>query len=111
MKWLLSLTVLLSFQLRAEVSPTHVDEMIDQMVVKNVISKVEAEKAKLRMRSMSPEQWGQINDQAEKVAARSPASVIPSENRIEEVKGVDLDSAQFKQIQSDIGKIVPQYKE
>lgn len=111
MKWLLTLTVLISFQLRAEVSPTHVDEMIDQMVVKNVISKAEAEKAKLRMRSMSSDQWSQINAQAEKVAARSPASVTPSENRIEEVKGVDLDSAQFKQIQSDIGKIVPQYKE
>ena len=25
--------------------------------------------------------------------------------------GVDLDSAQFKQIQIDIGKIVPQYKD
>jgi hypothetical protein len=111
MKWLLSLTVVLSFQVSAEVSPTHVDEMIDQMVTKNVISKVEAEKAKIRMRSMSPDQWSQINTQAEKIAARSPASVAPSENRIEEVKGVDLDSAQFKQIQSDIGKIVPQYKD
>jgi hypothetical protein len=111
MKWLLSLTVVLSFQVSAEVSPTHVDEMIDQMVTKNVISKVEAEKAKIRMRSMSPDQWSQINTQAEKIAARSPASVTPSENRIEEVKGVDLDSAQFKQIQSDIGKIVPQYKD
>jgi hypothetical protein len=111
MKWLLSLTVVLSFQVSAEVSPTHVDEMIDQMVTKNVISKVEAEKAKIRMRSMSPDQWSQINTEAHKIAARSPASVTPSENRIEEVRGVDLDSAQFKQIQSDIGKIVPQYKD
>lgn len=111
MKWLLSLTVVLSFQVNAEVSPAHVDEMIDQMVTKNVISKVEAEKAKIRMRSMSPDQWSQINTEAHKIAARSPASVTPSENRIEEVKGVDLDSAQFKQIQSDIGKIVPQYKD
>jgi hypothetical protein len=42
MKWLLSLTVVLSFHVSAEVSPTHVDEMIDQMVTKNVISKAEA---------------------------------------------------------------------
>jgi hypothetical protein len=112
MKWLLSLTILMSFQLKAEVSPDHVDTMIDQMVSNNVISKVEAEKAKVRMRTMSPEQWGQINTQAGKIAAaRGPASVAASENKIEEVKGVDLDSAQFKQIQSDIGKIVPQYKD
>lgn len=111
MKWLLSFSVLFSLQVSAEVSPSHVDEMIDQMVTKNVISKAEAEKAKIRMRSMSPDQWSQINAQAEKVAARSPASVSPSNNRIEEVKGIDLDSAQFKQIQSDIGKIVPQYKD
>lgn len=112
MKWLLSFSVLFSLQVSAEVSPNHVDEMIDQMVTKNVISKAEAEKAKIRMRSMSPDQWSQINAQAEKVAAaRSPASVTPSNNRIEEVKGIDLDSAQFKQIQSDIGKIVPQYKD
>jgi len=112
MKWLLSLTVLFSFQLGADVSPAHVDTMIDQMVSKNVISKEEAEKAKARMRSMSPEQWSQINHQATQAAGRSPAStVVASDNKIEEVKGVDLDSAQFKQIQSDIGKIVPQYKD
>lgn len=112
MKWLLSLTVLLSLNVYATVSPDHVDTMIDQMVSKNVISKEEAAKAKARMRSMSPEQWGQINAKAAQVAARSPASVnTGSENQIEEVKGVDLDSAQFKQIQSDIGKIVPQYKD
>lgn len=110
MKWLLSLTILISFELKAEVSHEHVDQMIDQMVSKNVISAAEADKAKARMRSMSPDQWSQINAEAAKVAARSPASVKPSENKIEEVHGIDLDSAQFKQIQSDIGKIVPQYK-
>lgn len=111
MKWLLTLSFLFSFSLHAEVSPEQVDQMIDQMVSNNVISKTEAEKAKIKMRSMSSHQWSQINEEAAKVAARSPASVnTPSENKIEEVKGIDLDSAQFKQIQSDIGKIVPQYK-
>lgn len=112
MKYFLSLALVVSLQVEAEVSPEHVDTMIDQMVRENVISKSEADKAKMRMRSMSPTQWSQINDQAGKIAARSPASAItPSENKIEEVKGIDLDSAQFKQIQSDIGKIVPQHKD
>lgn len=111
MKWLLTFSLFLSVAAQAEVSHEHVSQMIDQMVEKNVISKVEAEKAKLRMQSMSPEQWSQINQQAGKIAARSPASVVPSQNRIEEVKGIDLDSAQFKQIQDDISKIVPQHKD
>ena len=111
MKWLLSITVLFSLQLRADVSPDNVDSMIDQMVSKNVISKAEAEKAKIRMRSMSKEQWAQINTEAAKHAARSPASAkVESSNSIEEVHGVDLDGAQFKQIQTDIGKILPQSK-
>ena len=111
MKWLFSFTLLFSLQLRADVSPDNVDSMIDQMVSKNVISKAEAEKAKIRMRSMSKDQWSQINTEAAKHAARSPASAqTESSNNIEEVHGVDLDSSQFKQIQSDIGKIIPQSK-
>jgi len=86
--------------------------MIEQMVSKNVISRSEAEKAKARMRSLSSDQWGQINKQAETIAARSPASAnVESEVNIAEVKAIDLDSAQFNQIKSDIGKIVPHYKD
>jgi hypothetical protein len=108
MKWLMSLTILVSFQLRAEVSHEHVDSMIDQMVTNNVISKVDADKAKVRMRTMSSDQWAQINTKAEAIAARSPASVnTDSDNKIEEVQAVDLDSKQFQQIQSDMKKFVP----
>jgi hypothetical protein len=109
MKWLFPIIVLMSFQVRGDVSPAHIDSMIDQMVSNNVISLEEATKAKVRMRSMSPEQWSQINSKAEAIAARSPASVASttSNNKIEEVHGIDLDSAQFKQIQSDMKKIVP----
>ncbi len=104
----MSLTILVSFQLRAEVSHEHVDSMIDQMVTNNVISKIEADKAKVRMRTMSSEQWAQINTKAEAIAARSPASVsTASDNKIEEVQAVDLDSKQFQQIQSDMKKFVP----
>ena len=112
MKWILSFTLLVSFSsLKAEVSHEHVDDMLRQMVRENVISAEEAEKAKIRMRSMSSDQWSAINKQAATIAARSPASVVPSQNRIEEVKGIDLDGAQFKQIQADVKKIVPEYKD
>lgn len=112
MKWLLSLTFVFSLQVSAEVSPEHVDSMIEQMVSNNVISRSEAEKAKARMRSFTSEQWGQINKQAATIAARSPASAnVESEVNIAEVKAIDLDSAQFNQIKSDIGKIVPHYKD
>jgi hypothetical protein len=112
MKWLLSLTFIFSLQVSADVSLEHVDSMIEQMVQKNVISRAEAEKTKARMRSLSPEQWGQINKQAATIAARSPASAnVQSEVNITEVKAIDLDGAQFNQIKSDIGKIVPNYKD
>jgi hypothetical protein len=100
--------MLVSFQLKAEVSPDQVDTMIDQMVTNNVISKVDADKAKVRLRTMSSDQWAQINTKAEAIAARSPASVnTGSENKIEEVQALDLDSKQFQQIQSDMKKFVP----
>lgn len=109
---LFSLCLFVSQGLRSEVSPAHVSSMLDQMVEQKVISKVEAEKAKARMNNLSPEQWSAINKQAEGIASRSPASAnVSSENKIEEVKGIDLDSEQFKQIQNDIGKIVPAYKD
>lgn len=112
MKWLLTLSFLMSMSLaQAEVSHDHVESMLKQMVRENVISAQEAEKAKLRMKSMTPEQWTAINSQAAKVAARSPASVTPSNNKIEEVHGIDLDGAQFKAIQNEVRKIVPQYKD
>lgn len=112
MKWFLSFSLFLTLSAQAEVSPEHVKSMIDQMVEKGVISKEEADKAKARMLSLSAEQWGQINNQAAAIAARSPASAnTESQNKIEEVHGIDLDSAQFKQIQQDLGKIIPQAKD
>jgi ribosomal protein S24E len=113
MKWII-LSGLLVFakSIKAEVSHTHVSQMLDQMVRENVISQVEADKARARMKSMSPEQWGQINSKAAAIAARSPASANEvSNNKIEEVHKIDLDGAQFKQIQEDMGKIVPRYQD
>jgi hypothetical protein len=112
MKWFLPIFMLTtSFITFADVSPQDVEKMLGQMVRENVISREEAEKAKFRMKSISPAQWAQINQHAAKIAARSPASATPSQNKIEEVHGIDLDGAQFKQIQDEMKKIVPQYKD
>jgi hypothetical protein len=113
-KWLLTLSVSFFVMIpmaQAEVSPEQVESMLQQMVTENVISAEEAEKAKVKMKAMKPDQWAQINKQAATVAAaRGPASV-PSSNSISEVKNIDLDGAQFKQIQDDIKKIIPEFKE
>lgn len=112
MKWLFSLAVFITFHSVAEVTPERVVTMLDQMVEKNVISQEEAAKAKARLQTLSREQWVAINGQAEKAALRAPASAsVVSENKIEEVHGIDLDSVQFKQIQSDLQKIIPQHKD
>lgn len=112
MKWLLTFFVMSSMSVAfAEVSQTEVESMLQQMVRENVISKEDAEKAKSRARSMTPDQWSAINSQAARVAARTPASVTPSSNRIEEVHSIDLDGAQFKAIQSEVRKILPQYQD
>ena len=94
----------------AEVSPEHVESMLQQMVRESVISEPEAEKARLRMKNLSPDQWRDINKKAADVAARSPASLTPSENKIKEVHSVDLDGKQFKEIQNEIKKIVPEFR-
>lgn len=108
MKWLYSVLILMSFQVRAEVSPEHVNSMIDQMVKNNVISEGEAKKAKIKLNTMSPEQWTQINEKAATIASRSPASAeTVSNNTIEEVHGIDLEGKQFQQIQKDIQKFMP----
>jgi uncharacterized protein YmfQ (DUF2313 family) len=112
MKLLYSLILVFSTAIvKAEVAPTHVESMLDQMVKENVISAAEAEKAKIRMKALGPEQWKAVNEQAHKIAARSPASATPSNNRIEEVHGIDLDGAQFNTIQNEVRKVVPQYKD
>ena len=112
MKMLLLLSLSFSFSAFAEVSPEHVDSMLQQMVRENVISRQEADKALARMKGMTPTQWSQINKQAVAQASRQPASEnVVSNNQIEEVKGIDLDGQQFQAIQNDLRKIVPQYQD
>jgi hypothetical protein len=110
MKWLMAWFVVVSFSVKAEVAPEHVESMLQQMVRENVISPVEAEKTKLRIRGMNSDQWTAINKKAAVLAQRLPASFTASNNRIEEVNGIDLDGAQFKEIQDEMKKIVPDYK-
>lgn len=112
MKWIIAFSLFVSFsEVNAEVGREHVESMLQQMVRENVISAAEAEKAKIRMHSMDTGQWAAINKQAAAVAARMPASTTPSSNKIEEVQGLDLDGAQFKAIQNEVKKIMPQYKD
>ncbi len=112
MKLIFAICLTLSvFKLRAEVAPEHVESMLQQMVRENVISAAEAEKVKIRMKSMTPDQWSKINRQAASVASRTPASITPSQNKIEEVNGIDLDGEQFKNIQNEVKKIIPEYKD
>jgi hypothetical protein len=109
MKLLIALLILTSFYAYSEVNPSHVESMLDQMVRENVIGQEEANKAKIKLRSMNKDQWKQINVKAESIASRTPASEVSTSNTIEEAaKNIDLDGAQFKQIQDDMKKIVPE---
>lgn len=85
----------------ADVSKQNVDEMLKQMVREEVISATEAEKARIRLYSMSDKQWKALNFEGQKVASRSPASAPTIGD------STDLYQAQFKQIQDDISKITP----
>lgn len=109
MKFFLLMTLSLSFSAFAEVKPEQVDSMLQQMVRENVISRDQADRALSRLKNISPEQWSQINKTAEAAVKRMPASANKvSNNNIEEVKSVDLDGEQFRAIQNDLRKIVPQ---
>lgn len=102
----------LSFSVFAEVSKENVDDMIKQMVADKVISSEEGERARARLLTMNGDQWKAINSKAMAQAARYPASASSSSNnKIEEVGAIDLDGAQFKQIQNDLKMIVPAAKD
>jgi hypothetical protein len=112
MRKLLCLTVLLSLPALAQVNEAHVESMLQQMVRENVISAEEAQKAKGRLKSITPEQWQQISATTAKHHGRVPASENKaSQNKIENVNEIDLDGQQFQAIQNDLRKIVPQYQD
>jgi hypothetical protein len=112
MKWILTVMSFIFISgARADVDQKRVEQMLEQMVRENVISQTEAEKVKIRMKGMTTSQWSDINSKAKAIAARSPASVSPSENKIEEVHSIDLDGAQFKEIESEMKKILPRYQD
>jgi hypothetical protein len=94
MKWSASFILFASLSTFGEVSKDHVETVLQQMVRENVISELEAQKAKFRIRA--------------NVQSRSPAS-LTANNRIEEVNSPDLDGAKFKEIQKDMKKFVPEY--
>jgi hypothetical protein len=112
MKYVFFFCLAMSFNSFAEVAPERVGEMLEQMVRENVISRDEANKAIGRLKNISPDDWKAIKKKAESAAKRYPASnAIASNNKIEDVKSLDLDGEQFKTIQNDLRKIVPQYQD
>jgi hypothetical protein len=106
MKSLIALFLVFSFSASAQVSEQEVNEMLEQMVKGNVISKEEAEKTRVRMVAMSSSDWQQVNEKASKIAARHPASTGTG---AEATSIGDLDEAQLDAIQNDLEKIAPHY--
>ena len=100
MKWSLILMLLFSLPCFAEVSRDRVEMILDQMVRENIISPAEAEKAKLRMKNMKPDQWSKLTTEANTLANRLPASVGTISK--------DLDGAQFQAITNEAKRILPQ---
>ena len=110
MRFFLVFTLFFSLSItHAEVSPGHVESMLQQMVRENVISAPEAERVKRRLKALGPEKWSAVNSKFSELTNRSPASAILSNNKIEEVHGVDLEGAQFNGIQNEVRKIIPDY--
>ncbi len=111
-RFIFSLVCLVSLSAWSEVSKDNVDDMIKQMVADKVISSEEGERARAKLKTMNSDQWQAINAKAMTQAARYPASASTSStNKIEEVGAIDLDGAQFKQIQNDLKMIVPSSKD
>lgn len=96
MKWFLILMLFFSLSAFAEVSKDRIETILDQMVKENIISPAEAEKAKLRMKTMKPDQWSKLTSEATSLANRLPASVD------------DLDGAQLQTITNEAKRILPQ---
>lgn len=99
MRILLLAFVLLSTTAFAEVSRDEAGMMIDQMVKSNMISEEEGQKAKVRLMSMSGQDWSALNQDAAEKANRMPASAP--------VETSDLNSEQFLAIQNDLKAIAP----
>lgn len=104
MKFLLPFILLsLASSALAEVTNQKVDRMLKKMVKEEVISALEAEKAKARLHTMKPTHWKDLNLDSKKVASRSPAS---DESRVP-----DLYKAQYSLIEDDISKFIPESRD
>jgi hypothetical protein len=102
MKGLLFLLTLLSFSINARIPSEKLDFMIDQMVKDNVISKSEADKVKLKHK------LSQANNQSlDFLGSRLPASDMAPNLPITEMNDLDLDQAQFKNIELETKKLNP----
>ncbi len=88
--------MLFSFTAAAQVKQEEVDRMLIKMVRENIISHGEADKIRVRLTTMSPEEWSEFTREAHEQMSHSESS----EN---------LDEAQMETIQNDLQKIAPHY--
>lgn len=106
MKWFI-IAFFFSSPLFAQVTQEHVDDMINQMVQKQIITEAQAKEAKAKLQNINQEQWKQINASTKTLSKRLPASKqADSLNRVEEVQEMDLNGEEFKKVQAEIEKIM-----
>lgn len=75
--------------------------MLIKMVRENIISHGEAEKIRVRLTTMSPEEWSEFTQEAHEQMSASRAPAAESQE--------NLDEAQMETIQNDLLKIAPHY--
>jgi len=94
----------------SQVSRDEVADMLNQMVKEKAISKEEAQKAQLKMKTMNDKDWQNLNNVASEMAKkRSPASVGQGD-KIKQFDIKNLDRSQIEQIQTDLQKMVPDFQ-
>ncbi len=94
----------------SQVSRDDVSAMLNKMVQEKAISKEEAQKAQLKMKTMNDKEWESLNNVAAQYAQkRAPASVDQTE-KIKQFDVKNLDRSQIQQIQSDIQKMMPDFE-
>lgn len=96
--------LILSFNINAEdVSRGHVEQMLNSMVAQGIIPASEAESAREKLKTISPEEWSKINLQAqlmaEKYQAQNPQVDLSAKSA---ANNIDFDGEMFKEVQKEI---------
>lgn len=101
---LTSLCFLLSFSVAA-VDPQDVDQMVGQFEASGIIPASEAKMVREEIRKMSPQQWKEIESIAQQYQQQINSPNVQN-NLGSAVQHVNTDSDQFRQISSDLEKVM-----